>query len=90
MERVAEMARNRALVRASDLSAWAYCNRAWWLANVQGVPHQEPEQLERGTAAHARHGRNLARAQRLQQVAMLGFALAALLLLLAVAVQVIK
>lgn len=84
------MARDRTLVRASDLSAWAYCNRAWWLATVQGVPHQAPEQLERGTAAHARHGRNVARAQRLRQVAMLGFALATLLLLLAIAAQLIR
>ncbi len=74
------MARKPALVRASDLSAWAYCQRAWWLANVQGVAHAEPERLAYGNAAHARHGRSVARAQLLQRVALLILALAALLL----------
>jgi len=83
------VARDRTLVRASDLSAWVYCNRAWWLATVQGVAHQEPEQLARGKASHAHHGRSLVRAQRLRQVAMLGFAIAGLLLLLAIAAQLL-
>jgi hypothetical protein len=47
---------DRSLVRASDLSTWAFCNRAWWLARVQGVPHRNPAQLERGKAHHAAVG----------------------------------
>lgn len=82
------MARDRTLVRASDLSAWAYCNRAWWLANVKGIAHQEPERLAQGSAMHARHGRSVVRARRLQQLALAGFALAALLLLLALVLLV--
>jgi hypothetical protein len=81
------MARNRALVRASDLSAWAYCHRAWWLANVQGVAHQEPERLQYGSDAHACHGRTVVLAQRLEQLALLILALAALLAVAALLVR---
>ena len=84
------MAHKRTLVRASDLSAWAYCNRAWWLANVQGVAHQEPERLHHGTEAHARHGRTLARAQRLRQGALLILALALFMALVALVVLVLQ
>ncbi len=70
------------------MSAWAYCNRAWWLANVKGVAHQEPERLAFGSAMHERHGRSVVRARRLQQLALLGFALAALLALVAVALLI--
>ena len=84
-----DMARNRTLVRASALSAWAYCNRAWWLANVQGVAHQEPERLHYGTEAHAHHGRTLARAQRLRQSALLVLVVAFIVILVALAVLVL-
>jgi hypothetical protein len=50
------VARDRSLVRASDLGQWAFCRRAWWLAQIQGIPHQFPERLVHGTARHARHG----------------------------------
>ena len=79
------MARNRTLVRASDLSSWAYCGRAWWLANVQGEAHQEPDRLTYGAVAHLRHGRSVVRARRLQQLALVMLALAALLAFAALA-----
>lgn len=47
---------DRSLVRASDLSTWAFCNRAWWLSRVRGVEHRNPAQLERGKAHHAAVG----------------------------------
>lgn len=74
---------DRTLVRASDLSAWAYCQRAWWLANVQGVPHQSPEQMERGRVVHAEHGREVARAARLQRIGLAIMVTAALIAVLA-------
>ncbi len=72
-------------MRASDLSAWAYCHRAWWLANVQGVAHAAPEALARGHQAHRRHGAAVARAGRLQRAAVVLFALALLAALAALA-----
>ncbi len=64
------MAKDRSLVRASDIGAWAYCRRAWYLAHVRGVPHARPEVLQRGTAAHAQHGRQVRRAGTLQRVGL--------------------
>ncbi|RIK58526.1 MAG: hypothetical protein DCC57_00455 [Chloroflexi bacterium] len=74
--------KDRSLVRASDLAAWAYCQRAWFLAQVRQVPHQRPDVLERGVQAHRRHGQRVVQAARLQRA---GWALAGagMLLLLA-------
>ena len=72
--------RDRSLVRASDLSAWAYCRRAWWLANVRGVPHGRPDLLERGKSVHARHGAVVRRASSLRKWAWITLLAGALLL----------
>jgi hypothetical protein len=77
------------LVRASDLSAWAYCKRAWWLATVKGVQHQDPLQLERGRTSHAEHGRNMQKAARLQHLGLLAAGVALLLLVAALAVGIL-
>lgn len=57
------MSERRTLVRASDLGLWSYCQRAWWLARLQGVPHRRPALLADGTAYHETHGMLAARAQ---------------------------
>ena len=53
----------RPLVRASDIGLSTFCRRAWWLARVQGVPHQRPALLAKGVAAHTAHGHAVRRAQ---------------------------
>ncbi len=72
----------RELVRASDIGLWAYCHRAWWLARVQHVPHQNPQVLAYGAEQHAAHGVHTRRVQ-LAQRAGLWLMVAALLMLLA-------
>jgi hypothetical protein len=67
------------LIRASDIGLWAYCQRAWWLARVQGVSHRFPERLEYGTQAHQAHGRAVTRGQQLQRLGLYLLALALLL-----------
>ena len=62
------MAKDRALVRASDIGAWTYCHRSWYLAQVKRVPHARPERLVQGSAAHVDHGRRVRRAGQTQQV----------------------
>ena len=74
------MTKNRSLVRASDIGMWAFCQRAWWLAQVKGAPHRNPAVLQRGESAHRAHGFALLRAQWLQRA---GLALVALALLVA-------
>lgn len=63
------MAKDRSLVRASDVGAWSFCHRAWWLANVQGETHRNPGQLETGDRFHLAHGRQLSQATLLQRAA---------------------
>jgi hypothetical protein len=60
------MSKDRSLVRASDIGAWTFCNRAWWLANIQEAPHENPAQLDAGNRVHHAHGRLLVRSDRLQ------------------------
>jgi hypothetical protein len=80
------MAKDRSLVRASDIGAWAYCRRAWYLAQVRGVSHARPEILQRGTAAHTHHGQQVRRAGTMQRVGLwLVIAGALLVVLLGVA-----
>ena len=62
------MPKDRSYVRASDIGAWNFCNRAWWLAQVQKAPHERPQQLDWGDQAHAEHGRLTARAQWLRKI----------------------
>jgi hypothetical protein len=68
-----------AMVRASDLSTWAFCHRAWWLSRVQGVAHGDSALLESGTALHSEHGRRVSLAQWAQRLALLLLGLALLL-----------
>ncbi|MFN8490519.1 MAG: hypothetical protein U0350_23220 [Caldilineaceae bacterium] len=79
------MAKDRSLVRASDIGAWAFCQRAWWLAHVQGVTPHNQVQLQQGKVAHVAHGQAVIRSVRLRQIGVwllaLGLLLALLLLL---------
>jgi len=65
------MAKDRSLVRASDIGAWAFCNRAWWLAHVQHAEHENPAALSRGDEAHAAHGLAVTQASWQQRIGLL-------------------
>ena len=73
------MAKDRSLVRASDIGSWAFCHRAWWLANVRGATHQRPEVLARGNQVHAAHGRQVRHSQRLRTAGLWLIAIALIL-----------
>jgi hypothetical protein len=81
----AVMKQEQPLVRASEIGLWSFCQRAWWLAQVKQVSHGKPTLLAYGQDRHARHGRTLHRAQRLQRAGalLLGVALLLLFALLA-------
>ncbi|MEZ4664299.1 MAG: hypothetical protein R2911_42755 [Caldilineaceae bacterium] len=74
------MPKDRSYVRASDIGMWAFCHRAWWLANVKKAPHQDPQRLTRGEAMHAQHGRQLVFSRQLYTLG-LGLLAVALILL---------
>jgi hypothetical protein len=67
------------IVRASEISQYAFCHRAWWLGTVQGYRPVNEALLESGTQAHHRHGLAVAASQRWQRV---GYALLAIGILL--------
>ncbi len=59
--------KDRSLVRASDIGAWAYCHRAWWLAKVKSAPHSNPAVLAAGIVVHETHGAQVQQAGRLRR-----------------------
>ncbi len=77
------MAKDRSLVRASDLASWHFCQRAWWLANVEEIAHERPEVFAIGNQAHAEHGRQVQQASRLRKSAIVLMGVALLLLVVA-------
>lgn len=44
-------------IRASEISTYVYCQRAWWLRRRQGAQPQNIRQLQQGTQYHQQHGR---------------------------------
>lgn len=45
-------------IRASEVSSYLYCRRAWWY-QLQGVKPENQAELVAGSELHARHGRAL-------------------------------
>lgn len=72
------------VIRASEIGAYVYCRRAWWLKQVAGFnPAGKAEVFGRGIAAHTDHGR-LVRSSGLQRrLALALFAVGLVLLVLA-------
>jgi len=68
----------REVIRASELSEYVYCARAWWLGRVLGYRPANLERLAAGEEVHLRHGQKVASSRRLQRWA---YALLALALL---------
>jgi hypothetical protein len=44
-------------IKASEISGYVYCRRAWWLERVRGFASQNRPQLEAGRRYHQQHGR---------------------------------
>ena len=77
------------LIRASELSQYAYCARAWWLGRVMGYRSANVEVMQAGTTRHHAHGRTVEGAYRLQRLALALLVLAAVALAAALAVWLI-
>jgi CRISPR/Cas system-associated exonuclease Cas4 (RecB family) len=67
------------IIRASEISQFVFCQRAWWLGSVQGYQPVNDAAISAGTRAHHQHGRSIAAAQRWQQLGYFLFAIALLL-----------
>ena len=57
-------------IRASELQAYGYCARAWWLRYVLGLGPENQEALVTGTERHVEHGRQVLRSQGLRWAAI--------------------
>lgn len=55
-------------IRASEIGAYLYCQRAWWYRKTGHQPENEAE-LVSGQKIHARHGRAVMTASCLRVVA---------------------
>lgn len=77
------------LIRASELSQYAYCARAWWLGRVMGYRSANVEAMQAGTTRHRAHGRTVEGAYRLRRLALTLLVVAAVALAAALAVWLI-
>ncbi len=68
------------VLRASEISSFLYCRRAWWY-QVQGVRSENLAELDGGQVVHQRLARRVQRAVWAIRLAYLCFFLAILLLL---------
>lgn len=60
-------------IRASEISEYVYCRRAWWLRRVRAIASQNVTQLRAGTRHHEQHGQlveNAVWVRRLAYVAL--------------------
>lgn len=63
--------KKRVYIRASEIGAYVYCRRAWWLQQVAGfAPEGKEQTFAQGEAAHLQHGQKVRRAQRQYQAAL--------------------
>jgi hypothetical protein len=45
------------IIRASEIGAFVYCQRAWWY-QLHGEPSENQAELASGREIHEQHGRN--------------------------------
>jgi hypothetical protein len=70
------------VVRASELSQYAFCARAWWLGRVKGYRSTNVGAMRRGANRHRAHGRTVERYHLWQRVAVGLIGVAVVLLVL--------
>lgn len=51
--------RSLPLIRASELTQYSFCHRAWWLGTVKGLSPRDRTTLTRGRQMHIRHRRQV-------------------------------
>ncbi len=76
---------NERVLRASEIGAYVYCQRAWWLGHVEGEDSQNVAVMEAGTRTHAQHGVRVAFSRLLMALGYAAFAIVLLLLLIRIA-----
>jgi hypothetical protein len=49
-------------IRASEISNYVYCRRAWWLQRARGYASANVREMSQGVQYHQQHGRLLLQA----------------------------
>ena len=67
----------KTIIRASEIGSYIYCNRAWWLKQIDGRESRNISEMQLGTRQHERHAQIVKGAGLLQHLAyaLIGFAL---------------
>jgi uncharacterized membrane protein len=68
------------VIRASEISQYAFCARAWWLGRVRGYRSTNLAAMRQGEARHRAHGRAVEGYHRQRWLAVALLALAAVLI----------
>jgi CRISPR/Cas system-associated exonuclease Cas4 (RecB family) len=76
-------------VRASEISAYVYCARAWWYQH-QGIESENQGDLAAGSAIHSRHGRTVLATGCLRTLGYVFLLAAVLLLTASLVIQLVK
>lgn len=71
-----------ATIRASEISEYTFCARAWWLRRVEGMEPDYNERLQLGQTLHEKHGATVAMSNMLVVVASLLLIIAAFVAIL--------
>jgi hypothetical protein len=77
------------IIRASEVSSFLFCRRAWWYHKL-GKPSKNQPQLDAGTEFHLHHGRQVARASLLRIIGSIVLLAGILLLAFYFAGQIIQ
>lgn len=76
------MSQQEPVIRASEISQYAYCARAWWFARVKGYRSANVDALRAGVSGHRAHGRAVTGVSLLRRLAVGLLVIAAALLAL--------
>jgi CRISPR/Cas system-associated exonuclease Cas4 (RecB family) len=67
---------DKPVIRASEIGAYVFCHRAWWLRRVKGLESANRAQMEAGISKHIQHGHAVQRADTMRRIAIVLFVLA--------------
>jgi hypothetical protein len=76
-------------IRASEVGAYQYCQRAWWYQR-NGVDSENQMEMAEGVELHARHGRKVMEAGCLRLAAYAVLLLAVLLIAAQIALRMLQ
>jgi len=75
---------NLPLIRASELSQYGFCQRAWWLEVIKKLRPANQPALEKGTRFHGRHARTVRAATHWYRIGRILLSIGTFLFVLAV------